>query len=84
MAGVAAESIGRCLTRKGAFWLILECWECLCSLPVEKVAFELLEEDGGPLIWPRITEQEQNTFDASCRKLYRFLTTATDNDRNLS
>jgi hypothetical protein len=51
----------------------------LCKLPVEKVAFELLEEDGGPLIWPRITEQEQDSFDASCRKFYRFLTTARDN-----
>lgn len=51
----------------------------LCRLPVEKVTFTLLEEDGGPLIWPRITEQEQVAFDASCRKFYRFLTTAPDN-----
>jgi hypothetical protein len=50
----------------------------LRHLPVEKVTFALLEEDGGPLIWPRITEQEQDSFDASCRKLYRFLTTASD------
>jgi len=50
----------------------------LYDLPVEKVTFDLLEEDGGPLIWPRITEQEQDTFDASCRKLYRFLSTAPD------
>ena len=50
----------------------------LRHLPVEKVTFALLEEDGGPLIWPRITEQEQDTFDASCRKLYQFLTTALD------
>ena len=50
----------------------------LCSLPVEKVIFTLLEEDGGPLIWPRITEQEQDAFDASCRKFHRFLTTASD------
>ena len=50
----------------------------LCKLPVEKLIFDLLEEDGGPLIWPRITEQEQDAFDASCRKLYRFLTTASD------
>lgn len=49
----------------------------LRHLPVEKVTFALLEEDGGPLIWPRITEQE--AFDTSCRKLYRFLTTASDN-----
>jgi hypothetical protein len=41
---------------------------------VEKVTFALLEEDGGPLIWPRISEQEQDSFDATCRKLYRYLT----------
>lgn len=51
----------------------------LCKLPVEKAVFQLLEEDGGPLIWPRITEQEQDSFDASCRKFYRFLTAAHDN-----
>ena len=56
----------------------------LCGLPVEKVTFALLEEEGGPLIWPRITEQEQDAFDASCRKFYRFLTAAPDNDRNPS
>jgi hypothetical protein len=32
-----------------------------------------IEDDGGPLIWPRITECAQNAFDATCRKLYRFL-----------
>lgn len=52
----------------------------LCRLPVEKVTFDLLEEDGGPLIWPRVTEQEQDSFDASCRKLYRFITTTSDNE----
>jgi hypothetical protein len=46
----------------------------LSRLPVEEVTLGLLEEEGGPLIWPRITEQEQDAFDASCRKLYRFLT----------
>jgi len=51
----------------------------LRHLPVEKVIFALLEEDGGPLIWPQITEQEQDAFDASCRKFYRFLTTTSDN-----
>jgi len=45
----------------------------LCRLPVERVTFTLLDEEGGPLMWPRITEQEQNAFDATCRKLYRFL-----------
>lgn len=49
--------------------------------PVEKVTSDLLEEDGGPLIWPRITEQQQNAFDASCKKLYRFLQTALDKNK---
>ena len=51
----------------------------LCHQPVEKVTFALLDEDGGPLIWPRITEQEQDSFDASCRKFHRFITTAPEN-----
>jgi hypothetical protein len=50
----------------------------LRRLAVEKVTFALLEEDGGPLIWPRISEQEQDAFDATCRKFYRHLT-ATEN-----
>jgi hypothetical protein len=49
--------------------------------PVEEVTFDLLEEEGGPLIWPKITEQQQDAFDASCRKLYRFLQTALDKDK---
>lgn len=49
--------------------------------PVEKVTFDLLEEEGGPLIWPQITEQQQDAFDASCRKLYRFLQAAIDKDK---
>lgn len=45
----------------------------LCKQPVEKLLFNLIEEEGGPLIWPRISESEQKSFDATCRKLYRFL-----------
>lgn len=37
--------------------------------------FTLIEEDGGPLIWPRVTETTQRELDATCRKLYRFLQT---------
>ena len=40
---------------------------------VKVLLFNLIEEDGGPLIWPRISESQQNAFDATCRKLYRFL-----------
>lgn len=45
----------------------------LCQQPVKMLIFNLIEEDGGPLIWPRISESEQNSFDATCRKFYRFL-----------
>lgn len=48
--------------------------------PVEALLFDLLEEEGGPLIWPRITESAQNSFDATCRKLYRFLSTQQTRD----
>ena len=34
---------------------------------------QLIEGDGGPLMWPRITEPEQDSLDATCRKLNSFL-----------
>ena len=34
---------------------------------------QLIEGDGGPLMWPRITEAEQDSLDATCRKLNRFM-----------
>ena len=45
----------------------------LAKQPAPELLFNLVEEDGGPLIWPSITESTQNAFDATCRKLYRFL-----------
>ena len=33
----------------------------------------LIDEDEGLLIWPRITETKQNAFDATCRKIYKYL-----------
>jgi hypothetical protein len=45
----------------------------LKKMRAAKAIAELIEEDGGPLIWPRITEAQQNSFDATCRKLYKFL-----------
>ena len=38
-----------------------------------ELLLNLVDDDGGPLMWPRITESAQNAFDATCRKLYRFL-----------
>jgi hypothetical protein len=45
----------------------------LAKQPVHDLLRDLIKEDGGPLIWPRIAESEQNAFDATCRKLDRFL-----------
>jgi hypothetical protein len=53
----------------------------LRRLAVEKATFVLLDEDGGPLIWPRISQPEQEAFDATCRKLYQFLTGIKSPDR---
>ena len=34
---------------------------------------QLIERDGAPLMWPRITEAEQDSLDGTCRKLSRFM-----------
>ena len=49
----------------------------LAQLPIGELIAQLVEEDGGPLIWPRISETEQNAIDATCRKLHRFLNHST-------
>ena len=41
--------------------------------PIQRVVADFLDEDGGPLIYPTITEAEQKSFDSTCRKLHRFL-----------
>jgi len=45
----------------------------LAKQGVEDLLLTLIEEDGGPLLWPRISETAQRSFDATYRKLYRFL-----------
>jgi hypothetical protein len=45
----------------------------LAKLPVRDLLQALIEEEGGPLIWPRITESAQRRFDSTCRMLCRFL-----------
>ena len=47
----------------------------LVKQPVGDLLLTLIEEDGGPLIWPRVTETTQRELDATCRKLYRFFQT---------
>jgi hypothetical protein len=34
---------------------------------------QLIDDNGGPLIYPRISESEQDSLDATCRKLHRFM-----------
>ena len=53
----------------------------LKRLPIDQLIRLLVEEDGGPLIWPLISEAEQNAIDATCRKLYRFLNQSTAAER---
>lgn len=42
---------------------------------IKTVILQFMDPECGPLIWPRITQQQQDSFDATCRKLYQFLTT---------
>lgn len=46
--------------------------EELANKDVKDALQQLIEGDGGPLMWPRITEPEQDSLDATCRKLNRF------------
>lgn len=42
--------------------------------PIEQVVLDLVSDDGGPLLFHGQSEAEQRSFDATCRKLFRFLT----------
>ena len=44
--------------------------------PIEQVVRNLIGDDGGPLLSHGQSEAEQRSFDATCRKLFRFLTTS--------
>ena len=46
--------------------------EELAQQDVKAAIGQLIGRDGGPLMWPRITEAQQNSLDATCRKLERF------------
>ena len=41
--------------------------------PAEQVVLDLIGDDGGPLLSHGQSEAEQRSFDATCRKLSRFL-----------
>ncbi|HEX5675172.1 MAG TPA: hypothetical protein VFX83_07325 [Azonexus sp.] len=45
----------------------------LARLDIKDALRQLIAGDGGPLMCPRITESEQDSLDATCRKLDRFM-----------
>jgi hypothetical protein len=40
---------------------------------IEQILFDVIDDDGGPLIYGVTSEQQQRSFDSTCRKLQRFL-----------
>ena len=41
--------------------------------PIKGVVLQALDDEGGPLISQGAAEEQQRSFDATCRKFYRFL-----------
>jgi hypothetical protein len=41
--------------------------------PMDQVVRDALADEGGPLIFHGRSEEEQRSFDSTCRKFYRFL-----------
>jgi len=41
--------------------------------PVEKTLLDLIDAEDGPLLYGCDSEERQNSFDSTCRKLRRFL-----------
>ena len=39
---------------------------------IVRVLSEAIGDDGGPIIYPPLTESEQRSFDSTCRLLHRF------------
>jgi len=49
----------------------------LKRLPIDTLIRHLVNNDGAPLVWPRIPEAEQDALDATCRQFHRFLNQST-------
>ena len=45
----------------------------LRKLPADRLLSKVIHDDGGPLLYSG-SEEEQRSFDATCRKLHRFRT----------
>ena len=46
--------------------------DALAKKAAKHALCKLIEGDGGLLMWPRISESQQDSLDATCRKLRRF------------
>jgi len=40
---------------------------------IDQILFDVIDDDGGPLIYGVSSEQQQRSFDSTCRKFHRFL-----------
>ena len=40
---------------------------------IEQILFDVIDDDGGPLIYGVSSEEQQRSFDSTCRKFHRFL-----------
>jgi hypothetical protein len=54
--------------------------DALREAPIEQVVLDLIGDDGGPLLSHGQSEAEQRSFDATCRKLFLFLTQSEARD----
>ena len=54
--------------------------DTLREAPIEQVVLDLTGDDGGPRLSHGQSEVEQRSFDATCRRLFRFLTQAQIRD----
>jgi len=39
---------------------------------IERILVDAIDEEGGPLLYGVASEEQQRSFDSTCRKLYRF------------
>jgi hypothetical protein len=39
---------------------------------IEQILLDVIDDDGGPLIYGVSSEQQQRSFDSTCRKFHRF------------
>lgn len=44
--------------------------------PIDELLVSMIDEEGGPFIAHRTSEQQQRSFDSTCRRFYRFLQNA--------